>query len=60
MSTTKQPRQRAHKTELFAFRIEAPMRPAMTAAAAKLHISTTELIRRAILREVERLGCLPT
>jgi hypothetical protein len=48
------------KSELFAFRIEATMRPAIAAAADKLQITRAELLRRAILRECERLGCLPT
>lgn len=60
MKTIQKPKTHPQKSELFAFRIEATMRPAIAQAADKLQITRAELLRRAILRECERLGCLPT
>ena len=51
--------QRARKTELAAVRIERPLLAAMQFAAKRLEINQAEFMRRALLRECERLGALP-
>lgn len=60
MKTPAQSKQRMRKSELVAVRIERPLLAAMQVAAMRLEINMAEFMRRALLRECERVGALPT
>jgi hypothetical protein len=55
-----QRKQRVRKSELAAVRIERPLLTAVQLAAMRLEITMAEFMRRALLRECERVGALPT
>lgn len=60
MKNSTQTKKRVRKSELAAVRIERPLLAAMQVAAMRLEINMAEFMRRALLRECERVGALPT